>query len=373
MSRARSDRSELMEALQGAMRRLSDGVNLYESAVAERLGMHPTDLHFLGLVQLYGPTTAGHLAELGALTTGAVTGVLDRLEQAGYVRREPDPEDRRRVVVRLIEDSMSTVSRLYDPLRAASATVSERYSDDDLATILDYADRLRPLVQEQASTLRAGTARPVHRARGEGADATTSLSAPVAGLTAATLRFPRGAGHLVVRGDPSLDELFRAEFLSSVATAKVDRGVVNVQYRKSPFGLACQARRAEAQHLGCVAGGAGRGLHPLRRTTRRRRHHGRHGDRRCQPRVDRAAGARGHRPDPCHRWGERPHGHATGRDRSGPQGAGRRGQRELRRPALGRGRRQRQLAQPRGRRRRRPLRDRDRRRSQDARRHHAAA
>ena len=108
MSRARSDRGELMEALQGAMRRLSDGVNLYESAVAERLGMHPTDLHFLGLVQLYGPTTAGHLAELGALTTGAVTGVLDRLEQAGYVRREPDPDDRRRVVVRMVEDSMSS-------------------------------------------------------------------------------------------------------------------------------------------------------------------------------------------------------------------------------------------------------------------------
>ncbi len=110
-----------MEAIQGGMRRLSDGVNLYESAVAERLGMHPTDLHFLGLVQLYGPTTAGHLAELGALTTGAVTGVLDRLEQAGYVRREPDPDDRRRVVVRLVEDSMSRVERLYDPLRAASA------------------------------------------------------------------------------------------------------------------------------------------------------------------------------------------------------------------------------------------------------------
>jgi DNA-binding MarR family transcriptional regulator len=225
-----------MEALQGAMRRLSDGVNLYESAVAERLGMHPTDLHFLGLVQLYGPTTAGHLAELGALTTGAVTGVLDRLEQAGYVRREPDPEDRRRVVVRMVEDSTSTVDRLYEPLRAASATVSERYSDDELATILDYADRLRPLVQEQASALRAGTARPVHRARGEDAGGATVLSAPVAGLTAATLRFPRGAGHLVVRGDPSLGDLFRAEFLSNVATAKVDGGVVNVQYRKSPFG-----------------------------------------------------------------------------------------------------------------------------------------
>jgi hypothetical protein len=66
---------------------------------SDALSLAPTDLVCMCLLQLNGPATPGWLAEKTGLTTGAVTGMIDRLEHAGYVRREPDPEDRRRVIV----------------------------------------------------------------------------------------------------------------------------------------------------------------------------------------------------------------------------------------------------------------------------------
>ena len=67
---------------------------------SEALSLAPTDLVCMCLLQLNGPATPGWLAEMTGLTTCAVTGMVDRLERAGYVRREPDPKDRRRVIVR---------------------------------------------------------------------------------------------------------------------------------------------------------------------------------------------------------------------------------------------------------------------------------
>src|SRR5215467_3191885 len=65
----------------------------------EDVGVNPTDLGALCLLLLHGPAPAGRLAELTDLTTGAVTAVIDRLEQGGFVRRELDPADRRKVIV----------------------------------------------------------------------------------------------------------------------------------------------------------------------------------------------------------------------------------------------------------------------------------
>jgi len=66
---------------------------------SDALSLAPTDLVCMCLLQLNGPATAGWLAEMTGLTTGAVTGMVDRLERAGYARRMPDPHDRRRVIV----------------------------------------------------------------------------------------------------------------------------------------------------------------------------------------------------------------------------------------------------------------------------------
>ena len=76
------------------------GASFFRAAAA-RIGMTVTDMQVIDILDLTGPTTAGQLADLTGLTTGAITGILNRLEEAGLVRRERDPNDGRKVIVRL--------------------------------------------------------------------------------------------------------------------------------------------------------------------------------------------------------------------------------------------------------------------------------
>jgi DNA-binding MarR family transcriptional regulator len=74
-------------------------VILHGLRASDAMSLAPTDLVCMCLLQLHGPATPGWLAEMTGLTTGAVTGMVDRLERAGYVSRGPDPQDRRKVIV----------------------------------------------------------------------------------------------------------------------------------------------------------------------------------------------------------------------------------------------------------------------------------
>src|SRR5262245_29900394 len=99
MSRGNSERAEVLATLPAEFRQLSVATIMFHQAIADRLGMNVTDHKCADLLERNGPMTAGELAEQTGLTTGAITGVIDRLEQAGFVRRAPDPGDRRRVIV----------------------------------------------------------------------------------------------------------------------------------------------------------------------------------------------------------------------------------------------------------------------------------
>ena len=217
-------------------------MRLYESAVADRLGLQATDLQHLELVARHGPITTAQLADVGGLTTGALAGVIDRLDKAGYVRREPDPADGRKVVVRVVPRAAERVESLYQPMLASTDHLWDRYTDDELALILDFADRGQPLVEEGATWLRAGGSRD-HGARQSAPEDANELRAPLGGLSEATLQFPRGVGHLQIRGDRGLGELFHGRFASHAPSARVDRGVVSLRYRASPFGW--RARHGE--------------------------------------------------------------------------------------------------------------------------------
>src|SRR5215203_7474527 len=83
-------------------RRFSAATVLFHHAVAERLGLGPTDHKCLDLLRERGPMTGSALAAITGLTSGAITGVVARLERAGYVRREPDPSDGRRLILSLV-------------------------------------------------------------------------------------------------------------------------------------------------------------------------------------------------------------------------------------------------------------------------------
>ncbi|MHB1599763.1 MAG: MarR family transcriptional regulator, partial [Acidimicrobiales bacterium] len=95
------DRQTLMRELRDALRAFLRAVDVFDEAVSERLGINRTDLRCLDLLEQHRPMTAGALAEASGITTGAMTFVLDRLEGAGFVRRQRDEGDRRRVLVDL--------------------------------------------------------------------------------------------------------------------------------------------------------------------------------------------------------------------------------------------------------------------------------
>ena len=97
-----------------------------------------------------GPLPAGELARRTGLTTGAITGVIDRLAQAGLVRRVPDPSDRRRVI---IEPDQKRIGRkigsLFESMGRATAELCSRYTAAELAVIHDFAVRSRALADEE--------------------------------------------------------------------------------------------------------------------------------------------------------------------------------------------------------------------------------
>jgi DNA-binding MarR family transcriptional regulator len=148
------NREALIAALNSTMRELSGQGVLYSQAVAGRLGIGSTDLECLGYL-MDGPQTAGALAEATRLTTGAITGVIDRLERAGFVRREADPADRRKVVVRVTTAAAAKVAPLFEPIARAALSAMLGYSDDELRLLLDFLERNRGAALAALEELRA--------------------------------------------------------------------------------------------------------------------------------------------------------------------------------------------------------------------------
>src|SRR5258708_31557950 len=96
------ERAELAAAFGAAIRKTGSLMQLMNQAEAERIGINSTDLNCLNILSFSGQLTAGQLAQATGLTTASITGVLDRLEEAGFLRRERDASDRRRVVIHLV-------------------------------------------------------------------------------------------------------------------------------------------------------------------------------------------------------------------------------------------------------------------------------
>ena len=150
--------------------------SIFGQSVAIRLGLSESDIDALELLIDTGAATAGKLSEVMGLTTGAVTRVIDRLEQAGYVRRTADPADRRRVVIEVVPERVATVESLLDSLGTPPRPRPSGTRDEQLATINDFLSRMADLTQTEATRIRdrhdgatrrdAGRAVRAHRAAG---------------------------------------------------------------------------------------------------------------------------------------------------------------------------------------------------------------
>jgi DNA-binding MarR family transcriptional regulator len=140
-----------------AGRQLSTATIMFHQAVADRLDLNLTDHKCVDLLLVNGPLTAGELANKTALTTGAITAALDRLEQAGFVEREPDPEDRRRVVVHPVAQRVAAIGQLFEAFSAKFTALAAHYKSEELATIVDFMSRSCTALQESALELREGS------------------------------------------------------------------------------------------------------------------------------------------------------------------------------------------------------------------------
>jgi DNA-binding MarR family transcriptional regulator len=117
-----------MTDLAGALGRLND-------LVAQQLGIAQTDLLCLHVLNRAGASTAGALSAQLGRTTGAVTHMIDRLEEAGYARRKPDPTDRRRVLVEASAPGLERIASFYDGMDARSRRLTATFSGGQLAAI----------------------------------------------------------------------------------------------------------------------------------------------------------------------------------------------------------------------------------------------
>src|ERR1700722_433713 len=141
------ERAELAAAFGAALRKTGSLMQLTSQAAADRIGINATDLNCLNILSFSGQLTAGELATATGLTPASITGVIDRLEQAGFVRRERDAADRRRVVVHLeTERALGAVAPVFGPMMGAWQRLADQYTDDQLRLIVGFYDQMEVVI-----------------------------------------------------------------------------------------------------------------------------------------------------------------------------------------------------------------------------------
>src|ERR1700728_4262724 len=153
LSATREDRiNELNQRIGGE---LATKTVVFHHAMADRLGLSASDLKCLDLLgQAEKPLTASNLVEATGLTGGAITGVADRLEAAGFVERVRDPEDRRRWELRPRPERQAEIAQLFEPLGAAMTELFAAYSDEDLELLTVFLTKLSVIIDDQTERLR---------------------------------------------------------------------------------------------------------------------------------------------------------------------------------------------------------------------------
>jgi len=222
---------------------------LFHEAAAERLGLNATDLTCLELLRGESPITPTRLADLSGLTTGAVTGVIDRLEKAGLVRRAADPRDRRSVTVSLVSVGGGSTAAAFASLEKATAELLARFDQKERTAIREYVARLADLLVVETERLRVSA---------RGGLIGDTFTAPLGGATIGRLVFASGAPRFAWRaaplgpsavarvvvetsssrlrllgGAPPAD-IVRARFDGPAPDISVRDGVVTMRYKRLP-------------------------------------------------------------------------------------------------------------------------------------------
>jgi DNA-binding MarR family transcriptional regulator len=219
----------------------------YDEALAEQLGLNVTDLRCLERIVDEPGLTPGRLVELSGLTSGAVTGVLDRLERAGYVERQPDPADRRSVTIRPVEARASALAEARRPLDAALAQLLGEHDASARAAISRFLASAGTAVAGETGRLRAGVhggfvadeyVAPLGAAThgrlvfDSGAPRISMNLAPFGPEASARIIVETSASRLRFMGPAPADQLLRASFDGPRPDVRVSAGLARIRYRR---------------------------------------------------------------------------------------------------------------------------------------------
>jgi DNA-binding MarR family transcriptional regulator len=149
-------RRRLITAIKGSLRELSNQLSLLNHHVGTRIDLKDVDLDCLELINRHGPMSPSDLARSAGLHPATMTGILDRLERAGWVARERDPSDRRAVLVRVRHDRASELFRLYAGMNAAMDRLCAAYSDEQLELLSDFLRRTTDAGRDATEQLAGG-------------------------------------------------------------------------------------------------------------------------------------------------------------------------------------------------------------------------
>jgi DNA-binding MarR family transcriptional regulator len=220
-SGSQEKRAANLEALARELRQFQGLGASFFRAAATRLGLNATDMQVIDMLESDGPSTAGQLAELTGLTTGAITGMLNRLEEAEIVRRERDPNDGRRVIVRLAKgrDDLPAIDPIFAPMAEAWDEMVSHYSDEQITFLLTFL--------KQSNALSKDTIASLH---GQPENAAGGLSAPLGELQTGRLVVFSGVSRLLIHADSTAGALYQARFEGTAPEVKTKDEVVTIRY-----------------------------------------------------------------------------------------------------------------------------------------------
>jgi DNA-binding MarR family transcriptional regulator len=127
---------------------------LFRNAIGRKLGLNVTDSECLSFLSIKGIATPTELARYTGLTSGSATAMLDRLEKAGFIKRKPNPKDRRGVLIEINQQYTKTVWPFIAGLQKAHTELIAGYSDRELKIIVDFLTRFTNNVKEQTRTVK---------------------------------------------------------------------------------------------------------------------------------------------------------------------------------------------------------------------------
>jgi MarR family transcriptional regulator, organic hydroperoxide resistance regulator len=124
------------------IRRFIASAIFFNTKAAEKVGLGLTDMQMLNLLQLHGPSTPTRLAEWTGLSSGGVTVALDRLEKAGYIRRLPNPGDRRSLLITLLPVPMRRLATMYEGVEKETRRLLATLPAQDLEAVVRFFEAL---------------------------------------------------------------------------------------------------------------------------------------------------------------------------------------------------------------------------------------